>query len=150
MFTKEVDDFLIDLLEHGTSILTASIQRNVHGEVVDEDHHGHQAVVTIMTGDRPTDMNLTVEAVCAWCRIKVLKRNLPMFFLSKIDLICSFCFIIKADLQAFSYLRFWCIYLRYAGWSGMKKKRLPLFSGAAILKIQVSGVEHGRHSRRCR
>ena len=51
MFTKEVDDFLIDLLEHGTSILTASIQRNVHGEVVDEDHHGHQAVVTIMTGE---------------------------------------------------------------------------------------------------
>lgn len=45
MLTEEVDDFLIDFLEHGTSILTASIQRNVHGEVVDEDHHGHQAVV---------------------------------------------------------------------------------------------------------
>ena len=51
MLTEEVDDFLIDFLEHGTSILTASIQRNVHGEVVDEDHHGHQAVVTIMTGE---------------------------------------------------------------------------------------------------
>ena len=90
MFTKEVDDFLIDLLEHGTSILTASIQRNVHGEVVDEDHHGHQAVVTIMTGDRPTDMNLTVEAVCAWCRIKVLKEALQKpLFPSRIEQNCS-------------------------------------------------------------
>ena len=103
MLTEEVDDFLIDLLEHGTSILTASIQRNVHGEVVDEDHHGHQAAVTIMTGDRPTDMNLTVEAVCAWCRIKVLKRNLPMFFLSKKDLVLFLLFYHRS--------RFACVFI---------------------------------------
>lgn len=50
--------------------------------------------------------------------------------------VCSFYFIINPDLQAFPYLYLQRIYLRHAGWAGMKK-RLPPFSGAALLKIQA-------------
>lgn len=39
-------------------------------------------------------------------------------------------------LKNFPYLYLQRIYLRHAGWSGMKK-RLPPFSGAALLKIQA-------------
>ena len=51
MLAEEVDGFLADFLKHGAFVLTASVQRNVHGEVVDENHRGHQAVVAIMTGE---------------------------------------------------------------------------------------------------
>lgn len=35
MLAEEVDGFLADFLKHGASVLTALVQRNVHGEVVD-------------------------------------------------------------------------------------------------------------------
>ena len=49
-------------------------------------------------------------------------------------------------LKSFPYLYLQRIYLRHAGWSGMKK-RLPPFSGAALLKIQVNAFRYAEGER---
>ena len=48
MFSQEVYDANEDCLEHGAAILTATIQSDVHGEVVYDNHQRHQAVITVM------------------------------------------------------------------------------------------------------